>query len=128
MTYHKYDELIGQTVKKVYVFNNEIMTFDLENGKKYSFYHSQDCCESVYIEDIVGFLSDLEGSPLLVAEEISSEDEGPSYETSEEYEWTFYKFSTIKGSVTVRWYGTSNGYYSMGVSFKEITNERSRSI
>lgn len=34
----------------------------------------------------------------------------------------FYKFSTIKGSVTVRWCGTSNGYYSTRVKFKKIEN------
>jgi hypothetical protein len=91
------------------VFANETETF--------RFFHYQDCCESVHIDDIVGDLSDLEGEPLLMAEEVSGE--APVLDDYHDVvEWTFYKFATRKGYVDVRWMGESNGYYSTSVSLE----------
>ncbi|MDO5540569.1 MAG: hypothetical protein Q4F83_10955 [Eubacteriales bacterium] len=111
------DDFIGKTFVKVENINDEELIFTLTDGTQYVFYHEQDCCESVTIEDICGNLSDLENSPITLAEEYC-------HERVDESGWgdgatyTFYKFATVKGYVTVRWYGCSNGYYSESVDFK----------
>ena len=91
------------------------MLFETADGERFMFAHQQNCCESVDINDIVGDLQDLCGTPLLVAEEVSGATE-PDAEHYESYTYTFYKFATRKGYVDVRWLGESNGYYSEGVS------------
>ncbi len=73
-------------------------------------HHSQDCCESVYIEDIVGDLNDLLNIEIVEAYE--NYEAGESQEYGDSSTWTFYRISTIKGTVTIRWFGSSNGYYS----------------
>jgi len=83
---------------------------------KFGMSHWQDCCENVDIEDIIGDLNDLVGNPILEAEEVSSGDDPPRG-NPDSYTWTFYKIGTIHGSVTIRWYGESNGWYSERVSF-----------
>ena len=90
------------------------MTFVTANGERFMFAHSQDCCETVRINDIVGDLQDLVGEPLLISEEVKGATE-PDEEHYESYSYTFYKFATRKGYVDVRWLGESNGYYSEGV-------------
>jgi len=114
-----FKELLGRTLYKVTADSEELILY-LSKTNYVRFYHSQDCCESVYIEDICGDLDDLVGAPLLVAEEVSNYDAEPLYEGEESYTWTFYKFATRKGYVDVRWYGSSNGYYSESVSVEVV--------
>jgi len=90
--------------------------------ERFVFFHYQDCCESVDINDIVGDLEDLCGEPLLIAEEVSGETPVDfEEEDHESVTWTFYKFATRKGYVDVRWLGESNGYYSESVSLGRET-------
>jgi len=107
--------LLGRIVTQI---NNdgEQIDFYCSNGRKFKMYHQQDCCENVSVEEIIGDLDDLIGTPILEAEERSQRDT----DTSESGTWTFYEIRTNKGSVTIRWYGSSNGYYSEEVDFCEF--------
>lgn len=124
------NELVGKTFGSVqHSYDKNQLTFnDIDGKPMYRMEHDQDCCENVYLDEIIGDLRDLEGTPILVAECVSNRDNPQSKFTEDDDEywlspesetWTFYKFSTIKGSVTLRWYGSSNGFYSEGVDIKK---------
>lgn len=116
-------ELQGKTCTRAEKTAEDRIEFDCADGSKYALMHHQSCCENVFVESIVGDLSDLVGTPILLAEEASSTDDPPG--VTHEYQpesqtWTFYKLRTIKGSVDIRWHGTSNGYYSESVDFEKL--------
>jgi len=115
------NEMYGQTINKIIGGVGSEELYFINDKNSFCFYHSQDCCESVSINDIIGDLDDLIGSPIVLAEEVSNEELLKEVEDDcnyESYTWTFYRFGTVKGTVTVRWLGVSNGYYSEGVSFR----------
>lgn len=115
--------LLGKTLTEIEQIGNDVLIFRTSEDEEYKMCHIQNCCESVSVEDICGSLDDLIGSPLLMADESSnSADPPPAPERGpDSYTWTFYRFATIKGSVTIRWYGESNGYYSESVDFAKIS-------
>lgn len=118
-----FSDLVGQTIIKIVggTVGSDEVYFETSDGKMYKMYHEQNCCEHVQLEDICGDISDLIGSPIVQAEESSSEDiidKKPIYPDS--FTWTFYRIATAKGLVVLRWLGESNGYYSETVDFEQL--------
>ena len=123
-------ELEGKILKNI--IESDSIIFECESGERYIMEHQQDCCESVYIEDITGDLQGLIGQPIILAEEVENEEYWGSKFSGEDWNnknedgeyypeshtWTFYKISNIHTDVTIRWFGESNGYYSEGVDFQ----------
>lgn len=128
-----FDDLKGRTLISVVRLDDSLIFTDTEDTV-FQLLHQQDCCESVYIESIVGDLSDLLETPILLAEEASNSNDGevpaksliesydweyegegeppPIVNKPDSYTWSFYKLATIKGYVDIRFFGTSNGCYS----------------
>lgn len=110
--------LVGQTLVKITgaEAGSEDVFFENSRGDRYKMWHNQECCESVWLEEVIGDVDDLIGAPIARAECVTSAPPADE-EYLESATWTFYKFATIKGEVVLRWVGESNGYYSESVDF-----------
>ena len=97
-------------------------TITFTDGSMLVMWHAQDCCESVDIHEIVTNDVYLSGAMILDAE-IVEDGNLPAPEDmypNESQLWTFYKFQTTKGPLTISWFGSSNGYYSVRVCTRHI--------
>lgn len=117
------NQLIGLTLKRAehtVQHGEHRIVLETIDGRSFLFYHSQDCCESVTVDDIAGVLTDLVGAPITEAVEVidNNEHEGRSFESVTN---TTFMFATEKGRVAIKWLGESSGYYSESVSFVETT-------
>lgn len=68
---------------------------------------------------LAGDLQRLVGKPILLAEQVTEDGNSNCGDAM----WTFYKLSTVDESVTIRWFGESNGYYSVSVNFDEVKRD-----
>lgn len=119
--------LIGKTLTKIdgIKTGSDVVDFYTQDGETYYLIHRQDCCETVYLEDVNGNPDDLLNTPILLAAEVSDipEPDIPEEVRNDSYTWTFYRLGTVKGTVVLRWLGTSNGYYSESVDFGKVKKE-----
>lgn len=118
----KFSELTGKTIVNIdgLEIGSGKVVFETDDGYIYVMFHPQECCETVEIEDVNGYFKDLLNTPIIIAEEREGEVKDTDY-GDEKY--TFYTLATIKGYVDIRWYGASNGYYSIGVYLGRIKKE-----
>ena len=118
------EDFVGLYVTKIEggLKDDNELTLHCDPYSSIRFFHSQDCCESVAIEDVCGDWNDILGEQLTECREATNvEAPDRKVDSYESITWTFYIFSSVKGSVTVRWLGESNGYYSESVDC-EIRN------
>jgi len=112
----RFKDLKGKTLSSIVgkIGDSEVI-FTENNGRMYKLYnkegHENDV--SITIDDVIGNFDDIIKAPILFAEESSNS-------TTSCQTWTFYKLSTIKGNVTIKWFGESNGYYSETTDFAEF--------
>ena len=125
-----FKELLGKTLKEIIVnkdcseFKDEFILFRTTENEEFIMFHDQDCLESVWIEDICGDIQKLIGKPLKNVECYHNKNENTVYDSSETY--TFYKLSNENEYVTIRWFGSSNGYYSESANFCKKTNKKNK--
>ena len=113
-----FDSLVGKVITAIETNDSEdVLYFYTVCDRLYMMFHVQDCCETVDIEDVCGEWEDIMYWPVHLAEE--RKDSGGT-DDGDSVTWTFYEIQTIKGGVTIRWHGRSNGYYSESVSFYEL--------
>lgn len=111
----KFEDIVGMMFTNIVNRADEEIIFYEISGRVFSMAPCEDTSINdvrVSVEDICGDLEDLCHTPILVAREDANSDDSCT--------WTFYNLSTVRGSVTIRWYGESNGFYSEAVGFREV--------
>lgn len=111
-----FDKLKGLTFKKV-LHNEKCIAFITMSDDIYIQYHSQQCCETVELSDVVGDFNDILENDIVVADEVENTKSTEDMHAT----WTFYKLATCKGYVDFCWKGKSNGYYSEKANLYKVS-------
>lgn len=110
----EWEWLVGKTCSHIIKLNDRKgLEFHVNGCGVFRLKHLQECCEQVLLDDICGDLTDLIESQIHRAElTVNIDNRGT---------WSFYNIATMKGHVTLRFCGTSNGCYSTTVNFYKLT-------
>ncbi len=102
---------------------SDCIRFLTTEGKRFRLRYIPDCCATADIEDIAGGTEeDLVGQTVVWAETLDSQHEAdapPGHDT-DSCTWSFYVIRTQDTTITIRWYGESNGYYSESATFEQL--------
>ena len=111
--------LVGEVLSHVDESDGDLL-LTTQSGRQIRFYHDQECCESVYIEDQDGEWHELIGKVLTNVSESSdfSDDDLDCVQKTE------FAFTADDTTVVSKWHGESNGYYSTDVSIREIVKRK----
>ena len=125
------ESLKGKVFTSVETDKQNYIRFYLSKDAWFYLCHEQEASESVFIESIEGDLQDLIDSPILMAEEVVQPNlpalrKADDYDNYPSWTWTFSKFATVKGHVTIRWYGASDGNYSEEVDLFYIKSKEEK--
>lgn len=114
-TYTEFSGKIIEEIRGCKKHSNEV-TIKFTDGTSLKFYHQQNCCETVLLEDFDTAPEHLINTNIISIEErkyLDSENAvKPLNDLAESYTWTFYIIKTSKFTMWMRWYGESNGWYS----------------
>jgi len=116
-------ELKGQIVKEITGLEKDSCeVFIRINNGTYKLYHEQNCCENVYVENVIGDEKDILNEEIIFAEEDAGAN-NPDWYTEDRFvscTWTKYVLKTKNASLEFWFLGESNGYYSESVSVEKI--------
>jgi hypothetical protein len=125
--------LVGKyitNIEFVKIYENDAILFHTSDNIIYSLWHEQEYSEIVSMKDVVGNIGVILNTPILMAEEIIEHD--PDAELNDDNyaseTWSYYKFATVNGYVTISWYGKSNGCYTETAEFEILDDEMKEEI
>ena len=103
-------QMIGKTFISIKgTIRDNYLEFTDTEGNEYTFVGVSNGPDP-WIEDIVGDLNDLLGTPMVIARVDSNDSD--SF-----HSWTFYNFGTVNGYVTIRWCSEDARYYGARVIY-----------